>query len=190
MNKHLLLAFFLLFIGFTLSAQDKKWSIEINYPLIINDEFGSSNQGTIGAGIKYRFANLGKFRLGASMDVTWFTTVNSNDSEPTLEFEYRDVFLQPRIFAELPVISNNRLRLLGGLGWTWSRTALGPATFDEMGFIQLDLDWYNGLNLNLGLSYDVSSRVFIYTQYDLNLLSGKRKNRTTGFVKLGGGFRF
>ena len=190
MKKQHLISFLLLLFVYTANAQHKKWSVEVNYPLSINDDLGSSNQGTIGAGIKYRITTLGKFRLGASMDITWFTTTNTNDPEPTLAFDYNDAFLQPRIFTEFPVSTNNKLRVMGGLGWTWSRTAVGPATFDDMGFVDLDLEWFSGLNLNLGMSYDLTSRFFVITQYDLNLLSGNSTDRTTGFIKLGGGFRF
>ena len=189
MKKTLLVIFVFLGILFV-RAQDKDWSIEINYPVSINDNFGSSNQGTIGAGLKYRFAYLGKFRLGASLDGTWFATTITNDSDPIQEFDYRDFFLQPRIFAELPISSNNKLLLSGGIGWTWSRSVEESSFFDEQGQIQGGLDWYNGPNLNLGLAYDLSPRFFINTQFDLIILSGNRSDRTIGLIKLGGGFRF
>ena len=188
--KNALLIVFLLLGGFLVRGQEKNWSIEINYPVSINDAFGSSNQGTIGAGLKYRFADLGKARLGVSLDGTWFSTTIINDTDPIQELDYRDFFLQPRIFAELPITANNKFRFLGGLGWTWSRSVDGFAFFDEQGEIQGGQDWYNGLNLNLGITYDVSPRVFIHTQYDLIFLSGNRSNRTIGLLKLGGGFRF
>ncbi len=188
--KKTLLFVFVFFGMLFVQAQDRDWSIELYYPVSINDDFGSSNQGRIGAGLKYRFVNLGKLRLGASLDATWFSTTITNDSDPIQEFDYRDFFLQPRVFAELPMTSNNKLLLLAGIGWTWSRSVDRPSFFDEEGQIQGGLDWYNGLNLNLGLAYDVSSRFFINTQYDLIILSGNRSDRTIGLIKLGAGFRF
>ncbi|NNJ87909.1 MAG: outer membrane beta-barrel protein [Eudoraea sp.] len=187
--KHFLIVF-LLFGTLLTHAQDRNWSVDISYPFSVQDKFGSSNQGIVGAGLKYRFKSVGKLRLGASLDATWFSTTIINDSDPIQEFPYRDFFFQPRLFAELPLTRNNRLRFSGGIGWTWSRSINGPAFFDEFGQVQNGGQWYNGFNLNLGMSYDISSRVFFKTQYDQIFLSVDTINRNVGLIKLGAGFRF
>ncbi len=188
--KNLFFVMFLLFGAHNILAQDKNWSIDINYPFSINDAFGSSNQGTVGAGLKYRFKNLGKFNFGVSLDGTWFSTTIVNDSDPVQEFDYRNFFFQPRVFTELPITKNKRLQLTAGLGWTWSRSVDRPAFFDEFGNIQGGPDLYNGLNLNLGITYDVSSRFFVQAQYDQIFLSGDTSDRNVNLIKLGTGFRF
>ena len=187
MKKSLLLVF-LIGLPFTSIAQDKKWSLEVHYPVSVGDEFGASNQGLIGAGLKYRFTTIGKFNIGASLDATWFSTTTTNDSDPIQELDFRDFFIQPRIFSELPVTPNNRLNLFGGLGWTWYRS-VGETLFNDLGEIEGE-DWNNGLNLNLGFSYNLSSSWFVQAQYDLIFSSGDSPSKTIGLIKIGGGFRF
>ncbi len=190
MKKSLSLAFLFLGLMF-MQAQEKDWSIEINYPFSVGDAFGSSNQGTIGVGVKHRFATAGKFRLGVSLDASWFATTFINDTDPIQELKYRDNFWQPRIFAELPLSQDNKLRLSGGIGWTLLRSVGGLAFFDEQGQIQGGAEWNSGLNMNIGLSYEVSSRWFVQTQYDFIYFSqANSPNRLVGLIKLGAGFRF
>ena len=172
----------------TAFGQNEKWSVEVYYPISVGQSFGSSNQGVVGAGLKYRFAEVGKFTLGASLDAAWFATTTTNDSDPVQELDFRDFFLQPRIFAELPLTDDNKLRALAGLGWSFSRN-LSQAFLNEEGRVEGE-DFNSGLNLNLGLSYDFAPRWFVHGQYDLILSSGDLPSRTIGLVKLGVGFRF
>ena len=82
-----------LFIGVsTMYAQDKNWSIEVNYPVSIGDDFGASNQGLFGLGLKYRFASPGNWRYGASLDGSWFATEFVSDSDPPQIAKVRDLF--------------------------------------------------------------------------------------------------
>ncbi len=187
--KKSLLFVFLIGLPFITSAQDKKWSVEVHYPISVGEDFGASNQGVIGAGIKYRFTTVGKFNIGASLDATWFSTTSTNDSDPIQEFDIKNFFIQPRIFSELPLTNNNKLNLLGGIGWTWNRSVESLAFFDDQGEIQ-GSDWNNGFNLNLGLSYNLSTRWFVQAQYDLIFLSGDSPSRNVGLIKIGAGFRF
>ncbi len=189
--KKTLTLLFLLSAVLLIQAQDNKnWSLEVSYPFSVGDSFGSSNQGTIAAGIKYRFADLGKVRLGASLDVSWFATTFVNDTDPIQELKFTDAFWQPRIFAELPISQNNKLRLSGGIGWTIAYSKEGIGFFDEQGRARGNETNF-GPNLNVGLTYDVSSRFFIHTQYDFIHLSRTNSlKRNIGLIKLGAGLRF
>ncbi len=172
------------------NAQDKKWSIEVSYPISVNDAFASSNEGTIGVGVKYRLVQSGKITFALSVDGTRFATTDINDSDPIQEFKYRDFFFQPRIFAEVPLSQNGKLRLTGGVGWTWLYSKGGRAFFDEFGRVQGGESWANGLNLNVGLIYDITPGIYVQTQYDQLFLSGDSGNKNIGLLKLGGGIRF
>lgn len=180
----------LLLIVFISRAQDKAWSIEVSYPISVNDAFASSNEGTIGVGVKYRFVQAGKVTFGISADGTRFATTLINDSDPIQEFKYRDFFFQPRIFAEVPLTENGKLRLSGGVGWTWLYAKGGRAFFDENGRLQGGEEWTNGLNLNIGLNYDITPSIYIQTQYDHLFFSGNSTDKNIGLIKLGGGIRF
>ena len=170
-------------------AQQKNWSLELSYPISVGEDFGSSNEGRIAAGVKYRFARTGKFRIGASLEATWFSTKVIEDSDPVQEQTFRDFFLQPRIFAELPITANNKLKLSGALGWTFTRTLSGVVFFNEQGQVE-GIEWRNGPNLNLGISYDLGSGVFLQGQYDLIFLNGEGLNSSAGLLKIGAGIRF
>lgn len=181
---------FLLIVFYILasSAQDRTWSAELNYPISIGTSFGASNQGVIGVGLTYRFAEFDKVKLGASLDAAWFATTFTNDTDPVQELDYRDFFLQPRLFAEIPLSAGEKLKLRVGLGWTWYRST-GESFFNSEGRIE-GIDNNSGPDVNLGLSYDFFSRWFLQAQYDLIFSSGDSPSRTLGLLKVGIGFRF
>jgi len=169
-------------------AQEQNWSAELNYPVSIGDSFGASNQGVVGLGLAYRFAEFDKVKLGASLDAVWFATTFTNDTDPVQELDFRDFFLQPRLFAELPLGAGENLKLRGGLGWTWYRST-GEVFFNSEGRIE-GVDHNSGPGLNLGLSYDFFSRWYLQAQYDLIFSSGDLPSSTLGLLKIGVGFRF
>ncbi|MGB5507514.1 hypothetical protein, partial [Robiginitalea sp.] len=118
----------------------------------------------------------------------WFATTFTNDTDPVQELDFRDFFLQPRLFAELPLSAGEKLKLRGGLGWTWYRST-GEVFFNSEGRIE-GTDNNSGPDLNLGLSYDFFSRWYLQAQYDLIFSSGDSPSRTLGVLKVGAGFRF
>jgi opacity protein-like surface antigen len=181
---------FLLLLGISsIRAQDKAWSVELNYPISIGDDFGASNQGLFGLGVKYRFASNGNWKFGASLDGVWFSTEFVNDSDPPQTAKVRDLFIQPRLFASLSLTQNGKLRAFSGLGWTVYRVKTENLVGDQS--ISKEENWNNGFNGNLGLSYDISSAWFVQTQYDYIYFSGTNgSNSLVGLIKLGGGFRF
>lgn len=171
-----------------LYGQDHKWSVEAYYPISVGQDFGSSNQGVIGTGLTYRFRDLGKVNLGASLDATWFATTITNDSDPIQEVDYRDFFLQPRLFGEVPLTPDEKLKLRFGLGWTINRS-VGRLFLNSDGRLEGE-EWNSGPNLNTGFTYDISTRWYLQGQYDLMFISGDSPNRTIGLLKVGAGFRF
>ena len=80
------------------------------------------------------------------------------------------------------------MHFIGGVGWTFYRVATDFFIGDEK--ISEEEDWRSGLNVNSGLTYDLSPRWFMGTQFDLILLTGDRPDSVLGLVKIGGGFRF
>ncbi len=187
MKKALFLLFFIL-IYLSAQAQNKDWSIEINYPFSVIESFGASNQGLVGLGLKYRFANYEKWQLGASLDGTWFSTEFGADSDPPQITDVRDLFLQPRFFADLRLSENNKWHFVGGLGWTFYQVARETFLGEEQ--IGDEKDWENGLNMNLGFTLNLSARWFMATQFDMIILTGDESDRVLGIVKIGAGFSF
>jgi len=188
MNSRFWIFILSLALSFSLNGQQYKWSLEAHYPISIGESFGASNEGLIGLGAKYRFAQTGRMRMGASLDAAWFATVFVNDSDPVQELDYRDFFLQPRIFGELPVSSNERLRFLFGLGWTFIHSRTETFT-DQQGYVEGKVN-NNGPNANAGLTWNLSPRWFLQSQLDFIYSKGDGPKANIGLIKLGGGFRF
>ncbi len=170
------------------NAQDPNWSAEIHYPISVGASFPASEQGIIGAALKYRFAELGTARLGVALGVNWFGSTVINDSDPPIEENYRTFTLGARIFAEKPITKKERLHVLGGLGWSFNRS-VSPAFFDENGRLQGE-DWDTGPAINLGLSYKILKNWYLKTDYEIQFLSGDSPNKTVGLLKFGTGIRF
>ena len=170
-------------------SQDKNWSAEVYYPISVGDSFGSSNEGLIGVNLGYRFANLGKGKLGASLDAIWFSTTFTNDSDPIQELDYRDFFLQAKVFFETPLTANEKLLFRGALGWAYQDASRSRAVFNEDGTIE-GLEINTGPILGAGLTYAISPRWFLAAQTDFMFMFGESPNRTIGLTKIGVGFKF
>ena len=205
--KKTLLTFVLALVTFILHAQDQKWSVEANYPLNVTNGSGfGEKDGILDLGIKYRFVALGLVKVGAGVN-TSFLINNSNfiygsQENPSVEFDYKSnsLLIQPKIFAELSLPGFPKLKPQVGLGYS---LIIDDAYFkdgDNVIFDESDTD--GGLNLNLGLSYDISKRLFIQIQYDyFNIYRKGETNiddvtvpydfkENTGLLKAGVGFRF
>lgn len=205
--KKVILAFFLVFASFIVHAQDQKWSIEANYPLILsNNTTPIDLNGVLDLGIKYRFVELGAFKLGASVNAAFLKNYDNftygSDQGNNVEFDYKakQFLFQPKIFAEVAIPGLAKLKPQIGLGYA---IVVDDSYLKDGGGVQVDeSNTDGGLNLNLGISYDLSSRFFIQVQYDYLNINRKgentRNNQTfaynfnekTGFLKAGVGFRF
>lgn len=198
MKKKLLLGILLSTTVYTF-AQDRNWSVEVNYPVNLN-EFGVLNgkDGTIDVGLKYRFLNTDIVHLGLSL--SGGLTSDSAGSNNNDTFKSTTYFFQPKIFAEfdLPIVP--KLHPSVGLGYSLVsfnyEGAIGATDFSDQGNTD------GGLNFEAGLSYNISSRFFVQAQYDLIRLrvrdevvfDGERVNfdldESINRLKIGIGFRF
>lgn len=83
--------------------------------------------------------------------------------------------VQPKIVAELPIPGASKLRPQVAIGYT---IVVDDTYFKNDGNVEFDAtEAVGALNLNLGLSYDISSRLFVQIQYDY--LNIARKGKTT-----------
>ena len=187
-------------------AQDQKWSIEANYPLVANSNLQNDFNGVLDLGIKYRFANLGPVILGAGFNAAYlknfdnFTYGSASGQDLVSDYKAKQFLLQPKLFAELPILGLSAFRPQIGIGYTFSTVDIYYDNGDQ--FIVDDTNTEGGLNLNVGLSYYISKRFFVQVQYDyLNVkykgeseINGQTSNfdfnEKTGFLKAGVGFRF
>lgn len=159
MNVKLLFGLLFL-VSLTTFAQDKKWSVEANYGLWFTDE-SEGDDNIVEAGLKYRFADLEFVSLGASANVG-FSGDNFNDV-PNVEGKARNIYVQPRVFAEFNIPGIQKLKPSIALGYSFVNEDIDVISIgDEIKSNTTD----GGFNLNLGLSYDITKRFFVQAQYD------------------------
>jgi opacity protein-like surface antigen len=191
------LLFGLLFlVCVTAVAQDKKWSVDANYAVIPDDGFGGDNN-VIDFGLKYRFADFDFLQLGFGVnggfsknDVLGF---NGNGSLT------KSFYVQPRVFSEFIIRGSEKLRPSIGLGYSIVNDDVEGRLDNE------NIMWITtngGFNLNLGLSYDITTSLFVQVQYDLinvnyrdeitfqGVTTKQNFNDNLNNVRLGVGFRF
>ena len=188
-------------------AQDQKWSVEANYPFnLTTNKAISSLNGVIDLGIKYRFLDLGPVNLGVGINGSLlknydkFTYGNGNNNSVESDYRAKTFLLQPKIFAELAIPGIPKLKPQLALGYS--------VVIDDQYYKNDDTIIYDdivsdgGLNLNLGLSYDISKRFFVQVQYDYINIFRKGESVFEGqtytfdfkedasILKAGVGFRF
>ncbi|WP_282112457.1 outer membrane protein [Maribacter stanieri] len=205
MNK-VILASFLVFASFIVHAQDQKWSIEANYPLVANSNLQNDLNGVVDLGIKYRFANVGPVILGVGFNAAYlknfdsFTYGGPGFQDQEFDYKAKQFLFQPKIFAEVAIPGLAKLKPQIGVGY--AKVIDNVYLKDGVDVQTDDSNTDGGLNLNFGISYDLSDKFFIQVQYDF--LNVHRKGENTrdnqtftydfnekiGLIKAGVGFRF
>lgn len=162
-------------------AQEERFSIEINYPLTIDNNFiGANYNGIIDAGCKYRFSLKDFVRFGASFNSGIYTNSKNESNNPS---DISVFAFQPRLFAEL----NSTGAVIPYIGFGYSFLIFNISDMDNIN--------ERGFNLNLGVAYEISKSWFIQAQYDLVKIKVKRDipdikyNSNVNILKVGFGYR-
>lgn len=192
MKQKLLLAL-LLILSIKSFSQDSKLSIEMHYPIPIDQNFiGKSYNGIIDIGTKYRFLEIANINIGASINGGVLVN-NTNDNNGILDFKVTSYLIQPKFFAELKIESISKLHPFIGFGYTFmvfdsSGTNNG---FDVSGSSKTE----RGINVNFGVAYDITNKIFLDIQYDYVKLKVDKEipnttfNTNVNLLKVGLGFR-
>lgn len=183
----------LFLISLNVFSQDKKFSIEINYPLAISN--GIENfTGIADASIKYRFAEGELFKYGASLTFDYL--------KAKLPFNNQDLgrnyfFYHANGFAEMTIPSAEKIHPFVGAGFTY--VSYEYEFFRAVdGFTTVETIKENdpGFNLKLGIQYDFTSSFFMqsYFHYIRTFNKSDFNDETIGVnynqVKFGVGLRF
>ncbi|TMM52157.1 porin family protein [Maribacter algarum] len=189
--KKLALVLVLLFVGSNILAQDSKLSATLSYPLTIGDNFLNDYTGYIDVGLQYSFVNLEVVRFGVSANASFIGIPN-----PGIEGEkYSGTLIYPRVFGEFLLGRDGTFRPIAGLGYGINKF---NSTLDTTGagFDTIKRN-YEGLILNIGASYDITSSIFVIAQYDWanidrssSFVNNENFNNRGSLVKVGVGVRF
>jgi len=157
----------LLFFTIKSFSQDSKFSVDANYPIAIGDNFlGQNYNGLIDLEAKYKFSDNKIVDIGASINFGFFQNTKSGATVLNQLFDVKIFPIQPRIFTEFnipnlekfhPQIAVGYSIVIYNADWAENRNADLPADIN---------DNESGFNLNIGLSYDLTNRLFIQAQYD------------------------
>ncbi|MEM6895488.1 MAG: outer membrane beta-barrel protein [Bacteroidota bacterium] len=194
MTKHVLLAFGLL-ISICATAQDKKWSVEANYPISVGDELGNDNPAIIDLGIKYRFTKLGIIDIGAGLNAGVFRDeIQVALLEESFDFNETNWLIQPKVFAEIQIPALSKLRPFVSVGYTVI-TSKFDGDFPGLNAGVSDSSTDGGFNFGVGVSFDVTKNFFILVQYDyvrnsIGIDGLPDIKQDLGYFKIGVGYRF
>ncbi len=178
----------LLFFAIKSFSQNSKYSLELNFPIPVDNNFiGNNYSGIIDLGARVRFSNLNVINIGASLNGSVLTN-NSTQSVRVTSY-----IIQPRIFVELAVKSISKLHPSIGLGYAiMTFNALGSSNGSN--FLKVN-NTQSGVNFNFGLSYDIAKRFFVQGQFNFiklgvnNEVSDIKFNRNVNILKIGIGYQ-
>lgn len=175
-------------------SQDSKISIELSYPVTIDNNFiGENYNGIIDLGFKYRFLELNSVNIGGSLNVGYLKNSKKAHNQP---FDVNLFTVQPKIFAELNLASIPKLHPSIGLGYSvlYFKVVHNATVFNSD--VSTNNQNESGLNINTGLAYDVTDKITIQAQYDFvkigvdNEVPDIKNNTNINILKIGLGYRF
>lgn len=191
MKKALL--FLLLILSFNLFSQNSKFSIELNYPIPSDNNFiGKNYTGIIDLGVKYRILNKSIVNLGLALNANLLTFDNTNINSPQ-DYKIYAYPIQPRMLCEFNIKSIEKLHPYSSIGYSF---IIFKASGTNNGYDISDLnETQSGFNINFGLAYDITKKLFVNAQYDFIKLSQKDDipnttyNSNVNLIKIGIGLR-
>lgn len=185
----------LLLCGMGSFSQNKKISLEVSYPLTIDNNFiGGRSEGVVDFGFKYRIKDFKIVNLGIGINGGLLVDDIDKSNYPQ-DFERTIYAIQPKIFSELNLSQLTKLHLFVNIGYSFMKMKLtntnnsGPVDFSKLS------DTLRGINAGLGVSYDILPRVFLQVQYDFSKLNSGNSpdidyNTNVNLLKMGAGIRF
>ncbi len=173
-------------------SQNSKFSIDFNYPILMDNYFiGENYNGIIDIGLDYTFESANTMNLGLSFN----TSILQNNANKNIgnQFKVTSYVFQPKL-----MLVGNSVLLGGfspsvGIGYSFF---LFDITGSSNGFSDAAGDTQSGFNLNLGLAYDLSDKFFTQVQYDFfktSVSDGVPKikyNTNINLLKIGLGYNF
>ena len=193
MKQKLLLALLLIF-SIKSFSQYSKFSLELNYPIPIDDNLiGRNYNGIIDAGLKYRFVNLDFMNIGVSLNAGMYKNTKDDRVQP---FDVTTYIFSPRIYSEFNIKSLPKFHPSVGLGYSILNSQADVDRFNNQNNLSVSSsESENGINLNFGIAYDITRKLFAQVQYDFikigvdNEVPDIKYNTNINILKIGLGYR-
>lgn len=183
-------------ISVTVFSQEKKISLELNYPYPADNNFiGNNYKGIIDVGAKYRVYALESINIGLAVNgsILNYNTDKGQTQVGVTDFTITNYVIQPKAFVELNIDKTSNFHPFVGLGYTFM---IFKADGFNQGFdISGNTQNQSGFNLNFGLAFDITERFFIQGQYDFTKINVENPmpkityNTNVNLIKVGVGIR-
>jgi hypothetical protein len=184
-----------LFLSLNAIAQDKKFSVEIGYPLSLNSNNLQKIQGLADVSLKYRFADTESITYGVSYTFDWL----KSEDQGVYGTSGNQLFHHVDAFGEFKVVGAEKLHPFVGVGFTLLSQEYSRFINEDPGdpaFLaqQKEKENHAGFNINFGGSYDISSRFYVQTYFhyirSYRDFGGEKIGFNNNLLKIGAGFRF
>lgn len=190
--KKILMLTVIVLISFNTRSQDSNFSMELSYPMLLDNYFiGDNYNGIIDLGLDYVFESSKTINFGLSFNTSVLqNNANQNVSNP---FKVVSYVLQPRVVAVGNSAVLGGFSPFAGLGYSFFVFDISGSS---NGFTDASGDTQSGINLNFGMGYDLSQRFFAQIQYDFMRTSvadgvpNVKYNTNVNLLKIGVGYKF
>ncbi|AZQ59644.1 hypothetical protein EJ994_12815 [Maribacter sp. MJ134] len=164
--KKIIIFALLIIVTSKLFSQNEKFGIEVNYPVLIDNNFiGVNYNGIIDLGLSYSFINTTIADFGVNFNTSIFRDSNKGGFS---EIDITVISFQPSIYGEFKINGLQKFRPIARLGYTLL-TFSNVIDFSTGEEIESNTS-RGGLNLGLGVAYQISNRVFLKFEYDFTKL--------------------
>lgn len=178
----------------TLHAQDYNWSLHLNFPIPVDQNFiGENYKGFIDVGTRYTFDSPNNLKFGAAFNFAVLSNNNNLDISQLDSYKAIAYIVETKAFAEVQIPSVPLLHPFFGVGYSllaFDISGVNPG----LGIIE-DGEVLHGFSINGGFLIDCNSRLFFNLEYNFirvyrdNLVPDTRYNKNVNLVKLGVGYR-
>lgn len=176
-------------------AQLKRFSLDFSYPYSLDKNILKEDyQGLVDVGLKYRIVKAPVINVGIAFNGSLFKA-NEIKTFNQENINLNAYFVQPKLFFEFNLKQATRLRPYFAVGYSYNITenvALQPTlSTGETNLIFTIKE--QGIVLNTGLSFDLTSWLYLHAQYDFlrlkNINHPELETQYSNIVKAGIGFR-
>jgi opacity protein-like surface antigen len=173
-------------------AQLNTWSIEMSYPMVIDNNFvGQNFNGLLDLGLNYNIHEQLNYRISGSLHNSLFKD-RTEIIDPNTDFDYLLWFIQPRVKVDFIFNNLPQVHPYLGIGYSFmvQFTNGNAATFfPESGSTR------SGFNIIGGLTFDIKDHWYANAGYDFVKLSqtGNASNpylQNVNVIKIGFGYKF
>jgi hypothetical protein len=189
------LCFLLILSTCQLQGQNYKWSVSLNYPITIDQNFiGENYTGFLDAGLSYHCVNFEYVSIGTTFNAGILSNNDNLDISSIDSYKAIVYSLEPKINFKGTIPSLEMVHPYLGLGYSFFIFDISGVN-QGLGIVE-DGETLYGFSFNTGFQVDLSIRFYINLEYDFtrvertNLVPDTRYNKNINFVKLGAGYRF